>query len=335
MPTLIKKKKKSKTYWYIVENKTANGKLTREYLKGLGTCTKSEANMSLAHYITLNHNNGHGSITLREAFKEFLIHYEKQIGRTIREGTYVIFQDFTKKTFKLLGHYKLSDLEYTHIERLKNHLSDDYQLSNRSVNMHLTELKKVLNYAVRRGWMNQYPKIQRLSEAKPDYQVDALTRKELDTLLIYSNPKQALYLNLMFYTGMRPIECARLLWRNVNLDDNHIDVISDNKKKAGRRIPLHPKLKKCLIKTKGKPEDQVSPYKTSRYAYRALERLGKVSKIKVNPYKLRKTFGSILAQSGVDSVNVAKMMGHSDIQTTMQYYIRLNNDVLMSSITQL
>jgi len=39
-----------------------------------------------------------------------------------------------------------------------------------------------------------------------------------------------------------------------------------------------------------------------------------------NSYKLRKTFGSLLTQSGLDSMNAAKLTGHSDIQTTFQYY---------------
>jgi len=342
MPTLVSKKKKNKKYWYIVENKTVDSKLARDYVKNLGACTKAEANTELAHYVTLNHNKGRGNIILLEAYSEFLVHYKKQIGKTIKQGTFVIFQDFTKKTFKLLGHQKLSELEYSHIERLKNHLSDDHQLSNRSVNMHLTELKKVLNYSIKRGWMTNYPQIQRLSEAKPDHAVDALTREEFANLLLYANPKQALYLNLMFYTGMRPPECVQLTWKNIEMtsDDpnkNYIDIISDNKKKAGRRVPLSLKLKLLLQEIQGEPDDYVSPYRNSKYAYTALKRLEKVSKpmVEVYPYKLRKSFGSIMAQSGAPIDRVSKIMGHSDIQTTMKYYIRLNDEVLTDCISLL
>ncbi|MFC1595792.1 tyrosine-type recombinase/integrase [Candidatus Margulisiibacteriota bacterium] len=50
--------------------------------------------------------------------------------------------------------------------------------------------------------------------------------------------------------------------------------------------------------------------------------------LKCNPYKLRKTFGSLLAQAGADTINVAKLMGHSKLQTTYQYYIRLDHNDL-------
>ena len=339
MSALVSKKKNNKKYWYIVENKTVDGMLARDYVKNLGACTKTEANIELARYTTLNHNRGRGDITVGEAYNEFFTHYNNQIGKNIKFGTFDLFRQFSRISVEMLGHLKLSELEYIHIEKLKNHLSDKQKLSNRTVNMHLTEFKKILNYAVERGWMTQYPKIQRLSEAKANQQIEALTKEDFNTLLEHANPEQALYLQLMFYTGMRPNESANLQWKDVCLEgemkDNYVNILSDNDKKRGRRVNVHPVLKSVLTQYAALPGGNVSPYKTSAYAFRALQRLGKRCGIKVNPYMLRKTFGSQLAQAGVDSVKVAKLMGHSDIQTTYQYYIHLNDDVLMEGIMQL
>ena len=66
-----------------------------------------------------------------------------------------------------------------------------------------------------------------------------------------------------------------------------------------------------------------------------MKRLENKTGIICNPYKFRKTFGSLLAQAGEDIINIAKLMGHSKVQTTFQYYLRLTPDNLKKSINKL
>ncbi|OGI06296.1 MAG: hypothetical protein A2X41_08535 [Candidatus Margulisbacteria bacterium GWE2_39_32] len=200
--------------------------------------------------------------------------------------------------------------------------------------MHLTELKKILDYAINRHWINEYPQIKRASEVKQDKEIEALSREEIEKLLEYANEKQALYLCLMIFTGMRPGEAVNITWDNISLEKDYIDVISDNRLKTGRRIPLHSKLKEMLLCIEPKSGD-LSPFKESTYARKSMERLERITGIKCNPYKLRKTFGSILAAAGADTIYVAKLMGHSKLQTTYQYYLRLNDENLKNAIEKM
>ena len=39
----------------------------------------------------------------------------------------------------------------------------------------------------------------------------------------------------------------------------------------------------------------------------------------VKPHDLRHTYGTTLAANGVDVVTIQKLMGHTDIKTTMRY----------------
>jgi len=41
----------------------------------------------------------------------------------------------------------------------------------------------------------------------------------------------------------------------------------------------------------------------------------------INPYSLRKTFASLMAEQEVSPFKVAKLMGHSSIGTTYKYYV--------------
>jgi len=81
---------------------------------------------------------------------------------------------------------------------------------------------------------------------------------------------------------------------------------------------------------------QVSPYKTTAAAISALKRVSVIPTIKhLGPYLLRKTCASWLAQAGVEAYHLTKIMGHSSLETTMKYYIRLDHQDLAESLSKL
>ena len=90
-----------------------------------------------------------------------------------------------------------------------------------------------------------------------------------------------------------------------------------------------------MFKTVKRIDKQVSPYKITSAAKSALRRLSKKSGVDVNPYLLRKTCASWLAQAGVEAYHLTKIMGHSSLETTMKYYIRLDHLDLSKSLEML
>ena len=331
---------KYKISWYIIEYYTEDAiddegqpkKVKKKrYIENLGDISQTQAKTRLAQYNALNKGKSKLKLTFEDAYNEFNRHYETLIGKNITQRTYDIFSLHIKKAKKYLGSVQLDELDFEAIEAFKLHLCENKKLSNRSINMHLTELKKVLEYSLDRDWIRDLPRIKRLSEAKPDYEIEYLTKEEIETLLKKAQDEQRLYLNLMIYTGMRPHEAILLTWDKINLKQGYIDVVSDNRLKTGRRIPLHSRLKEALEKA-DRSDIYVSPYRTADYASKAMRRLENRTGIKCNPYKLRKTFGSILAQAGANNMALATLMGHSQLQTTYQFYARLNDDNLKNDI---
>lgn len=343
MATLLKKTKKNKTYYYIVEEKRIDGKLQRDYVESLGDITRAEAKLKLANYLV---NNPTGKrlrkkLTFKKAYADFSAYYKNLVGQTISAGTYKIFTDHCSNLTEFFEDTEVREISFQEIEALKIWLKEK-GLSNRFINMHLTELKKILEYCENMEWIIAVPKIKRLPEKGAGKTIDFLKDNEIITLLDHANEQQRFYLLLMIYTGMRPYEATRLRWENVDLERGVIAIESDNRLKLGRQLPLHPRLKDILLNWL-RTDEYVSPYRKTSYAMRAMMRLearvklhteGKLE-IKCNPYKLRKTFGSILARMNVTHFKTAALMGHRNIQTTYQYYIGLEDTDLAKSIGQI
>lgn len=352
MPVLISKKYKNSKKWYIVENDYQQetlesgeivNKNKRKYLENLGVMTKTEAKNKLTEYFSLNNNISNADITFRVLVEEFRAFYKTQLGQIIKQKTYDLFFINSEKMLKYFDRMLIKNIEFTNIEAFKISLRDDCKLSNRSINIILTDLKKVFDYAYERKWVVNYPTIKRVSEQKANKEIEYLNKNDIETILKYADDKRAFYIQLMLYTGMRPHEASNLKWKDINLVEKSIYIISDNPKKKGRKIPIHSTLLGILemLRVDYLPEDNVSPYLDAQVARKSMKRLQALVKartdkdIECNPYKFRKTFGSLLAQRGVDTINVAHLMGHSKLQTTYQYYINQNEDNLRKTIEKL
>lgn len=321
-------KNKNKKYWYIAQNISEGGKRTRPIVKSLGLCSKSEANMELSKYLLFHKDNTGDSIYLKSLFEKFDSYYKNQIDKTIKFGTYDLHCQYRRKIIYLLGHLLISDIKISDINKLKDTLATKYKLSNRTINMHLTELKKVFEYAIDNEWINHYPRIKRLPENQT-IEVEALSESQIEKIYNYANEDQFFYLKIMLLTGMRPFECSNLKWKDISFEKEIISIKSDNPKKKGRIIPLHPELKAILKdKITESTSEKVSPYRTSQYAFRALKRLSNLTDIKVNPYMLRKTFASQMVIKGKHPNIIAKFMGHSNIETTNKHYIHIEVEAL-------
>lgn len=69
----------------------------------------------------------------------------------------------------------------------------------------------------------------------------------------------------------------------------------------------------------------------------AIRHLGKAAGLKrgVHPHLLRHTYGTYLIRSGVDPKTVQMMMGHEDLETTLKYYVGVNQDQMKSAHAEL
>ena len=152
-------------------------------------------------------------------------------------------------------------------------------------------------------------------------------------------------LKFIVHTGLRKGEWINLKWENVKLDGDNPNITIESsgtwKTKTGesRVIPLNKIAVEIIKKQKGKNSEyvftlkngsKIHPDKPYHKLKTALKNLG----LKGDIHKLRHTFASNLVMKGRPLYDVQKLLGHSDIQTTM-IYAHLSPDYLKESVKTL
>lgn len=333
MPSIKYIKQKSKTYVYIVENNTYTDKLTgkkkskRTYLEKLGLLgkdvSKSEAKIALSRYMDRKQPLT-TDITISLLLDEYLEFYKSQVGNGVKQKTYDLFV-FNTRYLNMLKYKKVRDIKFQDIENLKNHLKE--KVGNRTINIFLVQLRKILKYAIRKEYLSALPPIDAMKETSKE--IARLSLEDIKRLIDNASENMKVYITLMTFSGMRPQECVNLTWDDVVIEkkDKFILIKSDNKLKKGRKIPLHPNLEEFLLELPRETQF-VSPYRTTSGARCVLKRLGDRLGITVTPYTLRKSFTSLMVESDASPFELAKMLGHASIKTTYKYYVDIEQKKL-------
>jgi len=147
---------------------------------------------------------------------------------------------------------------------------------------------------------------------------------------------------------MRPEECHRLSWENLNWDAgrNGTIMITQGKTKAARRLlPMTPRVRLVLElrwEAAGKPSSGwVWPAGTQsthmEHDTLRVQHKNALKASKVRPfvlYSLRHTFLTRLGESGCDAWTLARIAGHSNIAIS-QRYVHPSEDAVLSAMSRL
>lgn len=152
-----------------------------------------------------------------------------------------------------------------------------------------------------------------------------------------SNPERdSLMLWLLLDTGIRREGCAALKWKNINLDERTLYVVEKGRK--GRTVAFSVGTRYLLRKWQyyhGR-RDHVfcgigdNPL-TGNGVYQVIKRVGEAAGIPAFPHMLRHNFAMNWMANGGEITALQKQMGHSRIDTTIQYYLRFAPSVLVAA----
>lgn len=173
-----------------------------------------------------------------------------------------------------------------------------------------------------------------------------LTGVEQDRVLAAARTERlsALF-TVALHCGMRPSELQRLMW--VDVHDTHIVIWTGKSRQAQRVLPLHPETKEGLDahwvrQAKEKlaagpayrdnglvfPNEIGAMYASISHFQTVWERVAERAGLKRIRYQsgiyiLRRTYATVVAQSGVDPLTLKELMGHADIAVTEKAYINI------------
>jgi len=249
----------------------------------------------------------------------------------------------SQKRYKaILDHFKEFLNHYPYMVKI-SHLTpkffEDYKAfrksqnpSNRTINIELTGFRFIFNLAVRWGYAQENP-TKNVSFLKEDNSKKPRFLSMEESKMLLDKCGEELY--PIFYTflntGIRKSELEHLEWSDIDFERRKIKIrIKDNwrPKTTEREIPINEGLIKFLAEYKEKTQkgslvfhkpngEPIEPNSLRKKLITITKRCGFPDVTKL--HSLRHTFASHLVMNGVDLPTVKKLMGHSDIDTTMIY----------------
>lgn len=155
--------------------------------------------------------------------------------------------------------------------------------------------------------------LQRVKGELPEYWDRSYIRERLH---LVTDAKAQMLITTLWRSGIRITEAVSLRKADLLFPDYLMRVRwLKNRKYLHRMVPLHPTLKDILqVYTANlKADDLVFPF-TRQRAWQLIQQW-----LEGNPHKLRHSFAVNWLKCGGDIVTLSRILGHSDLKTTMIY----------------
>jgi integrase len=268
--------------------------------------------------------------------KQFIPYVETK--HVTKPGTLEYYRDGANMVLKCdWAGEKLNEISDQHAQRFAAKFAN---LSASRINCGLRSLRRALNLAYEWGKIERPIKI---TLAKGERQRDrVLTDAEWEQYIVECPQPWRDAATIIRGTGMRPAEVFSLRWENIHLNGSSglIQVTEGKTRAAKRMLPMLPVVYgalKARHEKSGKPEVGWVFPSTSREGHfnkdtakdqhaKAIERANEKAKKQetkklttFQPYVLRHTALTQLAQAGCDAFTLARIAGHSSITITQRY----------------
>lgn len=227
------------------------------------------------------------------------------------------------------GNFRLNQISSRDTEEYKA-LKIKSGLNPKSINNHLSCLRKCLNTASEWNIITTVPKIKLLKVPPPE--TFFITPEECDMLIQVADGYWHDMILTVLRTGLRFGELIALKWSDVDYDRKILTVqrsivrgiLGSTKSNKNRIIPLAYDLSELLASKKRTSEyiftDENGDTLKQDYCRVKILALAKLAGIRrIGWHALRHTFASHLANNGVTIQAIQQLLGHSDIKTTMRY----------------
>lgn len=169
------------------------------------------------------------------------------------------------------------------------------------------------------------------------------------------HPRRRLWAALAMLAGLRLSEVERARWEHVDLDTKRLRVVGRKTVSAWRIVPIGPDLERLLRAAKKRDKPRAADSIVSKWPnvrrdlHAAIARLNVIdAKLAakrrrrppallqpISPNDLRRTFASWLKQQGMDSLVVAKLLGHTSTRMVEKVYGQLADANFVAAIAAL
>ncbi|MBD66494.1 MAG: hypothetical protein CME62_14880 [Halobacteriovoraceae bacterium] len=284
-------------------------------------------------------NDTGADIDYDKTFSQFVSYwFEMEVqGRKAQKTELCYRSDLKNYILPLIGHIKLKHLQYTHAKQIESFVISTNK-ANRTVNKVMMVAKTIMNDAVKYGYILKSP-FKGYPELKEDPRPINYWNKSEIYQFLEAN-KNDFYIDVYkvaLNTGLRLGEICGLCWDRVDLESQTITVSrtltrnglkNTTKTHRARHLPMNNVVRDIMKKRfKSKiskfvfnnPDGKHIPYDHfSQRDFRLAQKRADLQKT-IRFHDLRHTYASHFVMNGGDIFVLQKLLGHSDMNTTMIY----------------
>ena len=301
-----------------------------------------------AEAVKLNKLKYHGTSDIY--FNNLVDDYLNDIVNYIKESTYITKLNIIGKHIKpLFTDMPISEVRPIDIRnwqgKIKNKINPltNKPYADTYLKTIQNQLSAIFNYAVKFYDLpeNPVPIAGSLGKKNRDT-FEFWTLAEFKKYISVVDDEQSLLLVfILFYSGMRIGEAIGLTWKNIDFENNIIDVKTTKQRINGRWVVTTPKTKKSIRpiampavamamlaqwkKMQYKPKKTDFVFITDRTVVaKHITKYSKKSEVKrIRVQDLRHSHASLLVELGVNIIEISERLGHEKVQTTIDTYIHL------------
>jgi integrase len=282
--------------------------------------------------------------TLNELVENVLEDKAKYLKRNSFNSYLSLFDSRIKPFFK---NKYITDVKSIDIYNFYNTFKD-----KSSLNTCLTLLKSAFDKAIIKGYIISSPVFTNRPVLKSSYKINPFTFKEADLIINFlPDPLKNLF-GIAFYTGMRTGEILGLKWENVNFDNYSISIDSQftngfedtpKTKSSIRVIDMISQAEHYLKQQRSITNDGYvflnennKPFTRVSHLYTTWKNILKALDLDYRSiYQTRHSFASNMLSNGENLLWVSKMLGHHNINITLQKYSKFIKEDNVRKITYL
>lgn len=259
------------------------------------------------------------SITFRKYATEYLLWAEENQPDSYKTKSSNILKALEPEFKDLL----LNKITTKHIAAFKKKRAEKFGNKPSTINRKLSDLKGLLTRAKIDGYLTSDDLLIEDVPDKDSSPPKLYSKEEFDSILDQDHETPHWWIFLIS-TGLRVSEFYNLKTKNIHADHLYVLSTSKDPTKSGkwRYVPLTKAALRSLIHFDSDSEYLIKrPYSLDsiKQKFRRVCARANIDSDKRGVHCLRHTFCSYMIMSGTNLVVVQKIMGHSNIKTTMKY----------------
>lgn len=193
-------------------------------------------------------------------------------------------------------------------------------LAATTTNRHLSAISSLYKYMQRNGMNVENPARYESRKKTPATLPTIIPVKGIVKAYKHAQGVHKTMLGILATTGIRIQELLDLKWQDIDFETSTLTIMGKGSKE--RKVQTDAEVLKRLQEVSGwsTPESRVFYISQRRARYMIYEVLAPYCKCQhLNPHSIRHTFATELAKNGENCTTIAKMLGHTHIETSQKY----------------